>query len=405
MGLLDGFFSDDPRQQAQLALAMGLLSGGGGKGFGGFARDLGRAGMGAQGVYNQASLLKDRRAEEEQQRKLRDMQMGQMQFQIDAQNRQREALSGMPDFTRPQLPDMAPTNDNAAALAAAPKPKPYEVMSKRAEYFSQKGLPELADKYYTQAEKLRPEVKEVRQIMQGDKPADLVIYKDGSHQVLPFGSAVKQELADFGGSKALFNPVTGKVGQQFGKTISPDTIYQGGVTMRGQDMTDRREGTQILDSPVTGPRVVNKRTGASIPVTEAGGRPVLGDKEATTQKNTGDVLYLLEQAKQIIPNATGSYVGAGVDLGARAFGAALPGDKATASLKAIEGSLLSKMPRMEGPQSNYDVDMYKQAAGRVGDPTIPRELKLEAIKTMEKIQKKYAGDKTPNGGWSIQRAD
>lgn len=78
MGLLDGFFSDDPRQQAQLALAMGLLSGGGGKGFGGFARDLGRAGMGAQGVYNQASLLKDRRAEEEQQRKLRDMQMEQL---------------------------------------------------------------------------------------------------------------------------------------------------------------------------------------------------------------------------------------------------------------------------------------------------------------------------------------
>lgn len=83
MGLLDGFFSDDPRQQAQLALAMGLLSGGGGKGVGGFARDLGRAGIGAQSAYNQASLLKDKRAEEEQQRKFREMQMGEMQRGLD----------------------------------------------------------------------------------------------------------------------------------------------------------------------------------------------------------------------------------------------------------------------------------------------------------------------------------
>jgi hypothetical protein len=125
MGLLDGFFSDDPRQQAQLALAMGLLSGGGGKGVGGFARDLGRAGIGAQSAYNQASLLKDKRAEEEQQRKFREMQMGQMQRGIEDQNFAQQlapnffqAQNAPADGTGPVAPPKADFAGYGQALAA-----------------------------------------------------------------------------------------------------------------------------------------------------------------------------------------------------------------------------------------------------------------------------------------------
>ena len=125
MGLLDGFFSDDPRQQAQLALAMGLLSGGGVKGVGGFARDLGRAGIGAQSAYNQASLLKDKRAEEEQQRKFREMQMGQMQRGIEDQNFAQQlapnffqAQNAPADGTGPVAPPKADFAGYGQAIAA-----------------------------------------------------------------------------------------------------------------------------------------------------------------------------------------------------------------------------------------------------------------------------------------------
>lgn len=125
MGLLDGFFSDDPQKQAQMALALGLLSGNGGKGLSGFARNLGQAGMGAMGAYNTANALNERKLEEQQQRKFRDMQMGQMQSAMDDQ---RYAASIAPQFftqgnapadgVGPALPPKADFTGYGQALAA-----------------------------------------------------------------------------------------------------------------------------------------------------------------------------------------------------------------------------------------------------------------------------------------------
>jgi uncharacterized protein (UPF0147 family) len=51
---------------------------------------------------------------------------------------------------------------------------------------------------------------------------------------------------------------------------------------------------------------------------------------------------------------------------------------------------MTNMPRMEGPQSDRDVDLYRQAAGQIGDPTVPRDIKKAAVKTIRELQKKYA---------------
>jgi hypothetical protein len=67
------------------------------------------------------------------------------------------------------------------------------------------------------------------------------------------------------------------------------------------------------------------------------------------------------------------------------------------------------MPRLEGPQSNLDQQLYREAAGQIGDPTVPKGTKKAALKTIRDIQSRYPDafgelqNHTPSGaqadGW------
>lgn len=116
---------------------------------------------------------------------------------------------------------------------------------------------------------------------------------------------------------------------------------------------------------------------------------------ATGVKDANEALALIDQAKKLIPNATGSYLGSAMDTAARAFGKSTSGDIATGQLQALEGALVAKMPKMSGPQSDKDVMLYRQMSGVIGDPTIPTERKLAALATVEEIQRRYAGQQAP----------
>jgi hypothetical protein len=110
---------------------------------------------------------------------------------------------------------------------------------------------------------------------------------------------------------------------------------------------------------------------------------------------------MLDLADPLIDSATGSLVGAGADMVARAFGKSLSGDEAIAQLQVLQAGLMTNMPRMEGPQSDRDVDLYRQAAGQIGDPKVPREIKKAAVKTIRALQQKYAdrASNNPNPTW------
>ena len=45
---------------------------------------------------------------------------------------------------------------------------------------------------------------------------------------------------------------------------------------------------------------------------------------------------------------------------------------------------------MEGPQSNYDVENYKQAAGDLANPIKPVEVRMAALQTLKQLNEKYA---------------
>lgn len=89
------------------------------------------------------------------------------------------------------------------------------------------------------------------------------------------------------------------------------------------------------------------------------------------------------------PKPTQSGIGTLVDISGAVFGKTPQGAAEADKLKALGGQLVSKMPRMEGPQSDYDVQNYKEMAGRVGDSTLPIERRLAALETVKQIVQKY----------------
>lgn len=106
------------------------------------------------------------------------------------------------------------------------------------------------------------------------------------------------------------------------------------------------------------------------------------------------LLSNIDEAKKLIPKATGSYLGAARDAAGRAIGVSSDKAKASAKLETLAGWMVSNVPRMEGPQSNIDVENYKNMAARVGDRTLPNEERLAALDILEKLQQKYSSINT-----------
>lgn len=155
--------------------------------------------------------------------------------------------------------------------------------------------------------------------------------------------------------------------------------------------TPTPKNVQIIQTD-TGP--VQLVDGVAMPIVGKDGKPIGPVKTPEAVQRTNDAnaaLATINQAREIIPKSTGSYIGAGVDTVGQVFGVSTPGAQASAKLKALEGDLVSKMPKMSGPQSDKDVALYRQMAGVIGDPTTPPATKLAALDTIEEIQKRYAG--------------
>lgn len=117
-----------------------------------------------------------------------------------------------------------------------------------------------------------------------------------------------------------------------------------------------------------------------------------GEIAGGIQKKGADAIgtkQLLDIAEPLIDVATGSATGAARDKVASVFGATTPGADAAAKLKVLEAGLLANIPRMEGPQSDRDVEMYRQAAGKIGDERTPAAQKKAALQTIRQLQDKY----------------
>jgi len=139
--------------------------------------------------------------------------------------------------------------------------------------------------------------------------------------------------------------------------------------------------------------------GKAVPILGPDNRPVAGKPAAGTAaasagaraKDAQDALATISMAEKLIGKATGSGIGSAVDSTAAFFGKSTQGAQAAAQLKALEGDLVAKMPKMSGPQSDKDVLLYRQMAGQIGDPSVPQETKKAALRTIKEMQNRYAG--------------
>jgi hypothetical protein len=207
-------------------------------------------------------------------------------------------------------------------------------------------------------------------------------------QALP--QAVKMEMADQGGSRVAYDPYGLLAGQQFKKTQTPDSIASNAVTMRGQNMADARSRETLAQGgkPPAGYRWKADGSMEAIPGGPADTKQ--GGVGAKVQ-DANEAIALLNQADPLLKGSTGSYSGAAIDKVAQLFGASTPGSINAQQLKAIEGALVAKMPKMSGPQSDKDVMLYRQMAALIGDETVPYERKAAAVQSVREIQERYAG--------------
>lgn len=113
--------------------------------------------------------------------------------------------------------------------------------------------------------------------------------------------------------------------------------------------------------------------------------------------NSAETLEVLAQAEPFIDEGTSSGLGAKVDQGLGFFGLSTDAGDAAAKLRLLEGNLILKMPRFEGPQSNLDQKLYRQMAGSLGDPTIPVSQKRAAYDELLRLHTRLANGEDVNG--------
>jgi hypothetical protein len=94
-----------------------------------------------------------------------------------------------------------------------------------------------------------------------------------------------------------------------------------------------------------------------------------------------------------LPTASG--VGQLQDWAGSLVGVAPKGAAQADQLRSIAGTLTAKMPRMEGPQSDKDVQLYREMAGDVGNAGLPISRRLAALKTVRELYAKYEGQQAP----------
>lgn len=229
--------------------------------------------------------------------------------------------------------------------------------------------------------------------------------KEYEYQVDDYGQRVGDGLAqyraplmqDLGGQVAALDPYSLQAMAQFKKTMSPDAQASNAVAWANNALSrerlnfDKAGGVEALSG---GKPQFKDGMWVMPPVGMKPGQAVHA-VQPVAQKEAVEALQLIDQAEKIIPKATGSGIGAGVDAAGRLLGYSTEGDQAIGQLQALEGALVAKMPKMSGPQSDKDVLLYKQMAGVIGDPMIPADRKMAALSQIKEIQRRYAGDAAP----------
>jgi len=370
-GLL-GNSMDDPRTMAVLQGVMGLL------GARGNVQGVAQGLLGYQGAMQQAKQQAAQEEDRAMRRKLAGIELQKAQQQAAKAQAIEAAYRGA--IRTPDQMAMAahggPTN---AAAQAAPGMAPG---------FDQNAL----IRGLTQADPMA-----AAQMLQ-PKPADYKVVGDALLQVGPGG--VKEAYRAPAKPEAMPSAVREyEYARQQGYQ---GTFQQFQLEQRraGASSTSVSYGTPVAAVDAQGnPVFIQPAKDGGAPAIIPGMRPPKSAaEERAEQEKAGrerqgkQMLSALTDAENILKGgrATASGIGNVVDAGARMVGVSTLGAQDAARLESLSGWLVSNVPRMEGPQSNYDVQNYMTMAGKVGDRTTPIPERTAALQEVRRLQQKYA---------------
>lgn len=165
-----------------------------------------------------------------------------------------------------------------------------------------------------------------------------------------------------------------------------------GAVVAGNTLTGQVSPTSVTPQAATQEAADRKRAEAQAGA-EGGAVGSAQGAILTRALNAEGINDILDIAEPLIDEATGSGTGAGRDKLAAFFGVSTTGAQAIAQLLPLQAAIMLRQPRMEGPQSDRDVQLYREAAGQLGDPSVPNATKKAAIQTIRRLQEQYGGSK------------
>ena len=200
----------------------------------------------------------------------------------------------------------------------------------------------------------------------------------GSTYSMPTGNA--PQMAPQGGTSPVIRPV----GNQVSIATNAPSYAQNAVTM---------------------PNAGGNANVPMVPTVNFAGMSPKARQEALTEqgkelqanvKNAYEVYKVAGDIEKLLPEAHGSGIGAGMGYMANMLNMESPQNVADEKLKVLSSRILMQVPRFQGPQSDKDVAVYKEAAGSLADPTKSIDSRMGALQVIKDMNSKYA----PNLDWS-----
>jgi len=114
-----------------------------------------------------------------------------------------------------------------------------------------------------------------------------------------------------------------------------------------------------------------------------------GPLAAKKGRQATDAISIIDQAEQLLPSASGGLGGTMLSGAKGLAGMSDETTKANEQLKLYSGWLVSNVPRMEGPQSDFDVQNYQRMAADLGNTMKPIGDRLAALQGLRALQSKY----------------
>lgn len=221
----------------------------------------------------------------------------------------------------------------------------------------------------------------------------------------------KKDLVKLGQGEILLDPVTGKQIANNPKTFNPNdpenkvkvhsgTILPDGTTVslmsdgstqvqsgEGQSLTGKDRVEAIKQARQYGIDVAGGTAGAKKTAESQAG---VVSTAKQSENRAAQLSTAIGEAEKLLPKATGSYLGAATDIAGRVVGVTTESSQAAAKLDTLAGWLTANVPRMEGPQSDRDVQAYQTMAAKVGDRTSPVAERQAALSVLKNLQSKYS---------------